>query len=62
MLRDNVEIGLNGALKWIMSWSRVDILTENCGFPFLQGGNSAFIAMVANGLFSKKANICYSNS
>ena len=35
-----------------MSRSRVYALSELC-LPFLQGGNSAFIAAIASGLFPK---------
>jgi len=40
------------ALKGVMSRPRVDILSEPCS-PFLKGGNSAFIAAIASGLFPK---------
>ena len=38
--------------KGVMSWSRVDTLSELYS-PFLKGGNSAFIAAIASGLFSQ---------
>jgi len=43
-----------------MSRSRVDTLSELC-FPFLKGGNSAFIAAIASGFFLEKTNIGHSN-
>jgi len=38
-------------LKWVMSRSRADALSELCS-PFLKGGSSVFIAAIASGLFS----------
>ena len=40
------------AFKGVMSRSSVDALSKLC-FPFLKGGNSAFIATVASSLFPK---------
>jgi len=37
-------------LKGVMTWSIVDVLSELCS-PFLKGGNSAFITVIASGLF-----------
>ena len=37
-------------LKGVMTGSMVDALSELCS-PFLKGGNSAFIAAIASGLF-----------
>ena len=39
-------------LNGVMSWSRVGALFELCS-PFLKGGNSAFIAVIASSLISK---------
>jgi len=43
-----------------MSRSRVDALSELCT-PFLKGGNCAFIAVIASGLFHKM-NIDHSHN
>jgi len=37
-------------VKGVMTRPMVDTLVELC-FPFLKGGNSAFIAALASGLF-----------
>jgi len=45
------QMGRN-LIKGVMSSSSVDALSELCS-PFLKGGNSAFIAAIASGLFPK---------
>ena len=48
-------------IKGVMTWSMVDALSELCS-PFLKGGNSAFIAAIASGLFVHKPNIGHSDN
>ena len=40
-------------IKRVLSWSSVDAISEFCS-QFLKGGNSAFIAAIANGLLAKR--------
>jgi len=47
-------------LKGVMSRLSEDAFSKLC-FLFLMGGNSAFIAVIASGLFPK-INISYSNN
>ena len=58
-MRGLVPLLLN-KFKGVMSRSSVDALSELCS-PFLKGGNSAFIAAIASGLFPK-TNIGHSNN
>ena len=44
------ETGSSSMLKGAMTRLMVDAFSELC-FPFLKGGNSAFITAIASGLF-----------
>ena len=61
ILRGNVNVAGNHLhFEGFMSRSSVDALSELCS-PFLKGGNFAFIAAIASGLFPR-TNIGHSNN
>jgi len=48
-------------VKWVVTRPMVDALSELCS-PFLKGGNTAFIAAIASGLFPQNKNIGHWNN
>ena len=56
----SLDYFISSELKGVITRSMLDALSKLCS-PFLEGGNSAFIAAIVSGLFHKP-NIGHSNN